>query len=307
MGDRSEPAPLPDPRRAVGLCALVPHRAFRAVQHRTRPRGTDRAAATVPAGEVLPGLPHPGRRRRGPRRRARIHPGRTGPAGRPGSDQAPGDRRRSCLDPQTHRRPDARAACPCVTRLPPRRDLSVRGAHPRTSARRAHPPDPHAVRYGNRRRAEHPGALDPVAPARPGTRQIPDRVRHPPQRPRAAPHPLVLLLEHPGLAGRPRPATRTALPPPPHARRPPGRRRPPTATALLGITRTGILRAAATGATTTEAARHAGVTPTTASHHTTVLRDAGLITSHRHANTMLHALTPLGASLLQQNGRHRVH
>ncbi|WP_405652097.1 winged helix-turn-helix domain-containing protein [Streptomyces sp. NBC_00019] len=77
--------------------------------------------------------------------------------------------------------------------------------------------------------------------------------------------------------------------------------------ALLGTTRTVILRAAATGATTTEAARHAGVTPTTASHHTTVLRDAGLITSHRHANTVLHALTPLGASLLQQNGWHRVH
>lgn len=77
--------------------------------------------------------------------------------------------------------------------------------------------------------------------------------------------------------------------------------------ALLGTTRTGILRAAATGATTSEAARHAGVTPTTASHHTTVLRDAGLITSHRHANTVLHALTPLGASLLQQNGWHRVH
>ncbi|ELP70179.1 hypothetical protein STRTUCAR8_10109 [Streptomyces turgidiscabies Car8] len=42
--------------------------------------------------------------------------------------------------------------------------------------------------------------------------------------------------------------------------------------------------------------------PTTASHHTTVLRDARLITSHRHADTVLYALTPLGAPLLQQNG-----
>ncbi|MER6494799.1 ArsR/SmtB family transcription factor [Streptomyces griseorubiginosus] len=69
--------------------------------------------------------------------------------------------------------------------------------------------------------------------------------------------------------------------------------------ALLGPTRAAILRAGATGSTTTEAARRAGVTPTTASHHTAVLRDAGLITSHRHANTVLHALTPLGAALLE--------
>ncbi|WP_322656373.1 helix-turn-helix domain-containing protein [Streptomyces justiciae] len=61
------------------------------------------------------------------------------------------------------------------------------------------------------------------------------------------------------------------------------------------------MRAAATGATTTEAARHAGVTPTTASHHTTLLRDAGLITSHRYANTVVHTLTPLGAALLRRN------
>ncbi|MGJ5898327.1 DUF5937 family protein [Streptomyces niveiscabiei] len=74
---------------------------------------------------------------------------------------------------------------------------------------------------------------------------------------------------------------------------------------LLGPTRAAILRAAACGSTTTEAARHAGVTPTTASHHTTRLRDAGLITSHRYANTVLHTLTPLGAALLQRNRRGR--
>jgi len=72
---------------------------------------------------------------------------------------------------------------------------------------------------------------------------------------------------------------------------------------LLGPTRAAILRAAAAGATTTEAARHAGVTPTTASHHTTLLRDAGLITSHRYANTVVHTLTPLGAALLRRNER----
>ncbi|MGW3109392.1 DUF5937 family protein [Streptomyces sp. NPDC001100] len=73
----------------------------------------------------------------------------------------------------------------------------------------------------------------------------------------------------------------------------------PPLNVLLGPTRAAILRASATGSTTTEAARLAGVTPTTASHHTAVLRDAGLITSHRHANTVLHTLTPLGAALLR--------
>ncbi|ULR54251.1 ArsR/SmtB family transcription factor [Streptomyces deccanensis] len=74
----------------------------------------------------------------------------------------------------------------------------------------------------------------------------------------------------------------------------------PPLNSLLGATRAAILRAGATGCTTTEAARRAGVTPTTASHHTAVLRDAGLITSHRHANTVLHTLTPLGAALLDR-------
>ncbi|MFF7390892.1 ArsR/SmtB family transcription factor [Streptomyces scabiei] len=77
----------------------------------------------------------------------------------------------------------------------------------------------------------------------------------------------------------------------------------PPLNALLGTTRAAILRAGATGCTTTEAARRAGVTPTTASHHTAVLRDAGLMASHRHANTVLHTLTPLGAALLEQRPR----
>ncbi|MGW7542835.1 ArsR family transcriptional regulator [Streptomyces sp. NPDC054770] len=71
--------------------------------------------------------------------------------------------------------------------------------------------------------------------------------------------------------------------------------------ALLGTTRTAVLRATATSATTGEAAARSGVTATTASHHTAVLRDAGLITSHRHANTVLHTLTPLGAALLKRH------
>jgi DNA-binding transcriptional ArsR family regulator len=67
---------------------------------------------------------------------------------------------------------------------------------------------------------------------------------------------------------------------------------------LLGRTRAAVLRTLACGATTSELARILGISPATATHHTTVLRDAGLVTSHRNANTMLHTLTPTGAALL---------
>ncbi|WP_078655597.1 ArsR/SmtB family transcription factor [Streptomyces fulvoviolaceus] len=70
--------------------------------------------------------------------------------------------------------------------------------------------------------------------------------------------------------------------------------------ALLGRTRAAALRTLALGATTSELARFLGVSPATATHHTTVLRDAGLITSRRAQNTMLHALTPLGAAMLRR-------
>ncbi|MGP3998738.1 ArsR/SmtB family transcription factor [Streptomyces sp. 8N706] len=71
--------------------------------------------------------------------------------------------------------------------------------------------------------------------------------------------------------------------------------------ALLGRTRAVILCATATGATTGELARAAGVSAATASHHTTALRDAGLIAGHRHTASVLHTLTPLGAALLHAN------
>jgi len=69
--------------------------------------------------------------------------------------------------------------------------------------------------------------------------------------------------------------------------------------ALLGTTRAVILRAAAAGATTGELARAAGVSAATATRHTTVLRDAGLLLSHRHGPSVLHTLTPTGAALLR--------
>ncbi|MFP8943960.1 ArsR family transcriptional regulator [Streptomyces fenghuangensis] len=68
---------------------------------------------------------------------------------------------------------------------------------------------------------------------------------------------------------------------------------------LLGRARAVALRTASTGATTGEIARAAGVSASSASRHATVLRDAGLITTVRNGPTVLHTLTPAGASLLR--------
>jgi DNA-binding transcriptional ArsR family regulator len=71
--------------------------------------------------------------------------------------------------------------------------------------------------------------------------------------------------------------------------------------ALIGATRAAVLDAIATrtAITTTDLARRLAISPATASEHTTVLRDAGLITSHRDRNRMLHNVTPLGYALLE--------
>ncbi|QNP74755.1 winged helix-turn-helix transcriptional regulator [Streptomyces roseirectus] len=69
--------------------------------------------------------------------------------------------------------------------------------------------------------------------------------------------------------------------------------------ALLGRTRAAVLRSAALGATTGELARAAGVSAPSASRHSAALRDAGLLVSRRHAESVLHTLTPLGAALLR--------
>ncbi|MEV0192288.1 helix-turn-helix domain-containing protein [Kitasatospora purpeofusca] len=68
--------------------------------------------------------------------------------------------------------------------------------------------------------------------------------------------------------------------------------------ALLGTTRARTLRAAADPAGTAELARRTGTSPATASHHTTVLRAAGLLTTERTGPGVRHALTPLGQALL---------
>lgn len=69
---------------------------------------------------------------------------------------------------------------------------------------------------------------------------------------------------------------------------------------LLGKTRAAVLHTIDLGTTTTQLAHLLHISPASASRHTTVLRDAGLITTHRNGTAVLHTLTPLGIQLLEQ-------
>lgn len=75
---------------------------------------------------------------------------------------------------------------------------------------------------------------------------------------------------------------------------------PAPLTALLGRTRAAILCAIIErpGCSTGELASATRVSPSTASEHATVLRTAGLITTVRHRQRVLHAPTATGSSLL---------
>jgi hypothetical protein len=68
--------------------------------------------------------------------------------------------------------------------------------------------------------------------------------------------------------------------------------------ALVGRNRAAVLRTIADGCSTTELAGRVGISLAAASQHASVLRDAGLITTHRQGSAVLHVLTPLGAELL---------
>ncbi|RJL35903.1 ArsR/SmtB family transcription factor [Bailinhaonella thermotolerans] len=75
--------------------------------------------------------------------------------------------------------------------------------------------------------------------------------------------------------------------------------------ALLGATRAAVLEAAAFRvSTTSELARRLGISPASASEHAAVLREAGLVSSHRDRNRVLHQATDLGRALLDAS-RHR--
>jgi DNA-binding transcriptional ArsR family regulator len=70
--------------------------------------------------------------------------------------------------------------------------------------------------------------------------------------------------------------------------------------ALIGTTRAAVLETIGQRhtITTTGVARRLGISAATASEHTTILRQAGLIYSQRDGNRMLHQLTALGLMLL---------
>ncbi|MFF8373174.1 ArsR/SmtB family transcription factor [Streptomyces lydicus] len=73
--------------------------------------------------------------------------------------------------------------------------------------------------------------------------------------------------------------------------------------ALLGPTRAAALEMVAVGCTTSELARRLNVSPATATHHTAILREAGLIASCRTGGSVHHTLSALGEALLRGDGR----
>lgn len=81
----------------------------------------------------------------------------------------------------------------------------------------------------------------------------------------------------------------------------PGRNDRRSLAALIGATRAVVLNVIEDGCTTTELARRSDTSPSSASQHAAVLRDAGLIITQRHGTAVLHSLTPLGRALLYES------
>ncbi|WP_254047603.1 ArsR/SmtB family transcription factor [Streptomyces aureus] len=74
---------------------------------------------------------------------------------------------------------------------------------------------------------------------------------------------------------------------------------------LLGRTRAAILEAVAVGRSTTDLARRLSISPATVSHHTSVLRNSGLVTTRREGKAVLHTVTSRGMALLEPGPRPR--
>lgn len=72
---------------------------------------------------------------------------------------------------------------------------------------------------------------------------------------------------------------------------------------LIGSTRAAVLSSVLDGASTSDVAGRVGISLATASHHTSVLRGAGLITSTRRANRVIHAPSSLGLAMLDGEAR----
>ncbi|WP_235029082.1 ArsR/SmtB family transcription factor [Streptomyces sp. 3213.3] len=69
---------------------------------------------------------------------------------------------------------------------------------------------------------------------------------------------------------------------------------------LLGRTRAAVLRASVGECGTTELARRLNISPATACHHATVLRNAYLITTRCEGKAVLHTATSLGIAVVDQ-------
>ena len=78
--------------------------------------------------------------------------------------------------------------------------------------------------------------------------------------------------------------------------------RPQSLVALLGRTRAAVLLTIAERPhlNTSELASALGTSPASASQHATVLREAGLVITHRHNGSAMHTLSSRGSSLLAQ-------
>jgi hypothetical protein len=72
-------------------------------------------------------------------------------------------------------------------------------------------------------------------------------------------------------------------------------------TALIGRTRASALQLAVEGSSTTRIAAQCGISPSSASYQTTILRDAGLLQTIRTGKSVTHLTTPLGLALLERN------
>ncbi|MFD9904612.1 ArsR/SmtB family transcription factor [Streptomyces sp. NPDC059063] len=72
--------------------------------------------------------------------------------------------------------------------------------------------------------------------------------------------------------------------------------------ALVGRTRAAALRVLRVGCSTSQLATRLGISAAGASQHASVLREAGLITTRRFRNKVLHTATPLGIALLDGHG-----
>jgi DNA-binding transcriptional ArsR family regulator len=67
---------------------------------------------------------------------------------------------------------------------------------------------------------------------------------------------------------------------------------------LLGSSRAAMLADLGAPRSTTELAERLSISPATASHHLSALRDAGLVTGRREGRSVLYARTPLGDALV---------